>query len=276
MPFKSILVHADNRPTMQGRLAVATALARRHDAHLVGIAVKPRLQVPAGTPVLLPQDVIDAYDARADEAAENARKSFDTALAAAGLSERSEWHQVTGDTADTLALHGRSTDLIVIGQPDPAKTASEEMLDLPDNVLIAAGRPVLVVPYVKADGATGGRIVVAWNASREATRAVHDALPLLQAAEQVIVLSADPEHLGDLPGADIAQHLARHGVTVEASHTVSDKLDIGDVLLNQVSDLGADMLVMGAYGHSRLRETVLGGATRDVLRHMTVPTLLSH
>lgn len=276
MPVKSILVHVDTRPTMKGRLAVVTALARRHEAHVIGLAVKPPLQIPAGTPTVLPREIIEAYDARADEAMDEARRGFEAALRSAGLDGRSEWRQATGDAADTLALHGRYCDLVVLGQADPDPLAGESVLELPDNVVMAAGRPILVVPYIKADGATGRHVVVAWNASREATRAVHDALPLLQAAEKVTVMAADPKSLGDEPGADIAHQLARHGVKVEASHAVSAGLDVADVLLNRVADLGADMLVMGAYGHSRLRETVLGGATRDVLRHMTVPTLMSH
>jgi nucleotide-binding universal stress UspA family protein len=121
---------------------------------------------------------------------------------------------------------------------------------------------------------------VAWDASREATRAVNDAIPLLASATTVTVLSVDPaigrtEH-GDVPGADIALHLARHGVNVRVEQTVSGGIGIGDLLLSRASDLGADLLVMGAYGHSRLRELVLGGATRTMLKSMTLPVFMSH
>ena len=123
-------------------------------------------------------------------------------------------------------------------------------------------------------------MIVAWNGSREATRAVHDALPLLRMAKSVSVFSiaATPADLPESrwPGADIAAHLARHGVKVATGHTVADPISIGDALLNRASDDGADLIVMGAYGRSQLREFVLGGATRDVLRTMTVPVLLSH
>jgi nucleotide-binding universal stress UspA family protein len=137
-----------------------------------------------------------------------------------------------------------------------------------------------VVPYAGTFKTIGQRVLVAWNAGREATRAVNDALPLLEGAAKVTVLAINPHgglrgH-GEVPGADIALHLARHGVRAEASAIKSDDVEIGALLLSQAADLNADLIVMGAYGHSRLREVVLGGATREILRSMTVPVLLSH
>ena len=117
---------------------------------------------------------------------------------------------------------------------------------------------------------------MAWNANREAARAVHDAMPLLTHAESVVVLSVDPQDERHFAGADIATHLARHGVNVEARRSVAPNIPIGDELLNMASDLGSDLMVMGAYGHSRLREAVFGGVTRHLLRHMTIPVLMSH
>jgi nucleotide-binding universal stress UspA family protein len=120
-------------------------------------------------------------------------------------------------------------------------------------------------------------VLVAWNGSREAARAAHDALPLLQQADQVHVLAINPgADAGDIPTAEISQHLARHNVRVEASQLVAKDLDVGDVLLSRAADLGSDLIVMGAYGHTRLRETILGGATKHLLAHMTVPVLMSH
>jgi nucleotide-binding universal stress UspA family protein len=123
-------------------------------------------------------------------------------------------------------------------------------------------------------------VVIAWNSAREAARAVHDAMPLLIAAEAVTVLTIDPREgpqgHGELPGADISLHLARHGVKAQVERTVSADLPVGEVLLSRLADLGADLLVMGAYGHSRMRELLLGGATRSLLQSMTVPVLMSH
>jgi len=143
---------------------------------------------------------------------------------------------------------------------------------------LGVGRPVLIVPRYGTFETVGERVLVAWNGSREATRAVHDALPLLKLASSVTVLSIDPEHdTGDrIPGADIALHLARHGVAAEGMSTVGLDISVGDLLLSRAADLGADLIVMGAYGHSRVRELVLGGATRHILQHMTVPVLMSH
>jgi nucleotide-binding universal stress UspA family protein len=122
--------------------------------------------------------------------------------------------------------------------------------------------------------------LVGWNASREASRAVHDALPLLAKAESTCVFLANPKRglaaHGEEPGADIARHLARHGLKVEVAKTIADDVADSALLLNHASDMGADLLVMGAYGHSRLREFILGGVTRSLLREMTVPVLLSH
>ena len=149
-------------------------------------------------------------------------------------------------------------------------------------MVLASGRPVLVVPYVGTYPRVGDRVMIAWDASREAARAVADALPLLQAAQQVITLSANPDsggrsdRHGDLPGADIARHLARHGVRVEAQRLSAKEISIADMLLNRIADEGIDLLVMGAYGHARVREIWLGGVTRRLMQHMTVPVFISH
>jgi nucleotide-binding universal stress UspA family protein len=148
------------------------------------------------------------------------------------------------------------------------------------NVLLASGRPLLAVPYAGQFERVGDRVLVAWNASREATRAVNDALPLLRGATIVTVLAVNPKHgiegHGDVPAADIVLHLARHGVKAEAAHTIANDISEGDALLSYAADLGADLIVAGGYGHSRARETVFGGVTRTLLEEMTVPMLLSH
>jgi nucleotide-binding universal stress UspA family protein len=149
-----------------------------------------------------------------------------------------------------------------------------------EAALIDSGRPVLAIPYAGNFESIGQRVLVGWNASREASRAVHDALPLLAKAESTCVFLANPKRglaaHGEEPGADIARHLARHGLKVEVAKTVADDVADSALLLNHASDMGADLLVMGAYGHSRLREFILGGVTRSLLREMTVPVLLSH
>src|SRR5262249_16615355 len=152
--------------------------------------------------------------------------------------------------------------------------------DLPERLILGAGRPVLVVPYAGRFERIGERVLLAWNASREATRAANDALALLERATKVTVLSVNPRRgptgHRDIPGADIALHLARHGVRCEASSITTDEVGLDDMLLSQAADSDADLIVMGGYGHSRLGELVLGGATRHILRQITVPVLMSH
>jgi nucleotide-binding universal stress UspA family protein len=142
------------------------------------------------------------------------------------------------------------------------------------------GRPVLVVPYVGELKDVAQNVMVCWSATREAARAVTDALPLLQRAQKVTVLSANPrgsaQGHGESPGSDIALYLARHGVRAEASRTAAQDVDVGNLILSCAFDAGAGLIVMGAYGHSRVREIVLGGTTRTVLSSMTGPVLLSH
>lgn len=173
----------------------------------------------------------------------------------------------------------RYTDLAVLGQHNP-DDGSDTNRGLIDRLVLSAGRPCLVIPYIGAHETIGQRVLVAWNARREAVRAVNDALPILQQAASVVVLAANPPAgdagEGDIPSADICHHLARHGVQAEARSAISTDIDVGNLLLSSASDLGADLIVMGAYGHSRLRETVLGGVTRHLLHHMTVPVFISH
>jgi nucleotide-binding universal stress UspA family protein len=151
---------------------------------------------------------------------------------------------------------------------------------LPEEVTLNSGRPTLVVPYIGAAATIGERVMVAWNASREAARAIGDAMPLLERAKVVTVVSvnARPDALGhgEDPGADIGAHLARHGLKVEVERLEARDIDVPNAILSRLADAGSDLLVMGCYGHSRLREMVLGGVTRTILGEMTVPVLMAH
>ena len=173
--------------------------------------------------------------------------------------------------------------MVIVGQTnEDTLGAYGTAVALPEQVALSSGRPTLVVPYAGCFETTGQRVIVAWDARREAARAISDALPLLQQADHVFAVSINPrvgeeegEH-GDLAGADLALLLTRHGVSVQARPVINKAIGTADILLNQVADEAADLLVMGAYGHSRLRETILGGVTKYVLGHMTVPVLMAH
>ena len=177
-----------------------------------------------------------------------------------------------------IAEHARYADLVIMAQPnDEAGSRFREIADL---VTLRAGAPVMLVPEKSPMDKIGARILVAWDGSAPAARAVRDAMPFLEKASFVKVFAVDPKPgisgLGDLPGADLAHHLASHGVNAEAEHSSSGGVRIGDILLNKATDMGADMIVTGAYGRSRIGELILGGVTDTMMSSMTVPVLMSH
>jgi len=281
MSYKDLLVVLDSEATARERLDLAAALAERFAAHLVGLYPLPTPQVPRHLgyydPALLDPFLAELRQ-RASSAAVKMRETFEHVTGLRRLS--AEWREITeGPDADPV-LHARYADLAILGQLDPDRVETESIQPRPEQVALASGRPVLIVPYAGRFDNVGRRIVIAWNSTREAARAVSDAMPFLESADLVNVLTIDPREgpdgHGELPGADIAVHLARHGVKAQIERTVSAGLPVGEVLLSRIADLGADLLVMGAYGHSRVRELLLGGATRSVLRSMTLPVLMSH
>jgi nucleotide-binding universal stress UspA family protein len=170
----------------------------------------------------------------------------------------------------------RRFDIAVVGQAEPNTVAPEELIA--EGALFGSGRPVLVVPYIQKGGLVLDRVMIAWDGSRNAARAVADAMPLLGKAKQIdVVIVANDKGKGDeIPGADIAQHLARHDLKVDLKRVVATETDVASTLLSHAADTSVDFIVMGGYGHSRLREFILGGATNGMLSSMTVPTLMSH
>lgn len=275
MSLKDLLVIADNDPTHAARLDIALALAAEHHAHLTGLHVMPPL-TPIYGDMPVPETVEKMQRLELEDAARRAAAVFAERAGRATVS--TEWRVAEGDIVRVASEHARYADLTVLPQGMDLGFASADLARLPQELALGVGRPVLVIPRYGSFPKVGGRVLVAWNGSREATRAVHDALPLLRRAEQVTVLSIDPDADAErrLPGADVSLHLTRHGVTVQAATIAGADVAVGDLLLSYVADHDIDLIVMGAYGHTRLREMVLGGATRTLLRHMTVPVLMSH
>jgi nucleotide-binding universal stress UspA family protein len=275
MSLKDLLVVVDESSSAEARVDLAVNLASAFDARLVGLHVTP--DVAATTPVYarLPFEIRQLLTDRQRETADHARAIF---TRRAG--HDAEWREARGSASDVAALHGRYCDLVVAGQVSPDAEGNADALVFPDRIALAVGRPVLVVPYIGTFTSIGARVLVAWNATREATRAVADAMPFLQKAAAVTVIAVNPRSgpagHGDIPGADIALHLARHGVKARAESIAADDIAIADILLSRASDIGADLLVMGCYGHSRIRELVIGGVTRQILQEMTLPVLMSH
>jgi nucleotide-binding universal stress UspA family protein len=276
MTYKTILVHVDNGKNCPARLDTAIGLTRRFEAHLVGLHALTALRLPAYAVAEAGATLLEAQREVALEQAIRAEELFRKAIAGAGLAS-TEWRVSADDAIDATILHARYADLVVLGQPN-ARDGSGVESDFPERVALAAGRPVLMVPYTGKFETLGKRVLLAWNTSREATRAVTDAIPLLRLAQQVNVVVFNPEGTahGAVPGADIGLYLARHGVRVEVSYHRAKEIDVGNQLLSRAADLGIDLIVMGAYGHSRMRELIMGGATRTVLASMTAPVLLSH
>ena len=279
MSYRDLLVVLDTDASARVRIEIAAALAERFAAHLVGLYPLPTPEAPRHfgyyDPALL-NPFFEELRARARDAADKTRQAFEHIANRRGVS--AEWREIPEVADADPALHARYADLTILGQFDPDKP--DMIRPRPEQVTLVSGRPILVVPNVGNFADLGRRVVIGWNASREAARAVNDAMPLLTAAETVTVLTIEPREEprahDELSGADISLHLARHGVKVEIERTVSADLPVGEVLLSRVADLGADLLVMGAYGHSRVRELLLGGATRSLLRSMTLPVLMSH
>jgi nucleotide-binding universal stress UspA family protein len=278
MTYKTILVHCDASRTVDGRLAAAADVAQRFEARLVGLHAREPFEVVSfvdgGMPI---GALMDAYQAGCDAAEKTAQSAYDKATK--GRNFTSEWRVTEAFSDDALAVNARYADLLVVGQADPDDPAGGRN-DLPEAIAFATGRPVLVVPYAGTLSSVGKTVMLCWNASRESARAAADALPFLQAAEKVIVLVVDPDVSADghgqEPGADVALWLARHGVKVTVQRDVAADAAVGDVILSRAADCGADLIVMGIYGHSRLREMVLGGVSRTLLSSMTVPVLMSH
>ncbi|HXZ00427.1 MAG TPA: universal stress protein [Stellaceae bacterium] len=285
MAIKDILVHLDASARSEVRLAVAADLARRHGAHLTALFVIEQLSAAlfygdAGgfVDVQLVEEMMDKIRERAMVEARRVEQGFHDRVRRDGI--EGEWRLVEGAAADTVALHARYADLAVVGQHDPDDTTLSSAAQVAASTLLASGRPVLIVPYIGAIATLGQTVLVGWKSSREAARAINDALPLLRQARSVTVLAINPEQGiggdGDVPAADIALHLARHGVKAAAAHTVAAEISAGDALLNHADEIGADLIVAGGYGHARLREFVFGGVTRTLLTTMTVPVFLSH
>ena len=281
MSYKDLLVVLDSDASARERIEIAAALAERFSAHLVGLYPLPMPEAPRHfgyyDPALL-NPFFEELRARARDAADKTREVFEHIASLHGVS--AEWREIPEGADADPAVHARYADLAILGQLDPDSGEPDMIRPRPEQVTLASGRPILVVPYAGNFPSLGRRVVIGWNASREAARAVNDAMPLLTAAEIVSILTIDPREgpraHGELPGADISLHLARHGVKAEIERTVSPDLPVGEALLSRAADLGADLLVMGAYGHSRARELLLGGATRSLLRSMTLPVLMSH
>jgi nucleotide-binding universal stress UspA family protein len=276
--IKDILLHLEHDPAQDAGRDYAISVAETFAAHLAGVAFGSYASLPSVTLPGFPPDVLADILAREEEAARDAIRRFEEAARRSSLSASSRLILQNETSPPTVfASMGRRFDLSIIMQTDPDKGASNELLI--EGALFESGRPVIIVPYIQRAGLTLDHVTCCWDGSRTAARAINDALPLLKKARKVelfIVANEKTQYEQEIRGADIAKHLARHDVNVEVETLPAADIDVGNAILSHVSDRSASLLVMGGYGHSRFREFVLGGATREILTSMTVPVLMSH
>jgi nucleotide-binding universal stress UspA family protein len=262
------------RPTV-----IAADLARRLDAHLTGVALAFEPVVPVYTMTTpLPTDLIVAAHEQAVNDAKTAAAAFEQIAAGAGLRYASRTTESVGsDGLEGVTRSLAMSDMLVVGQQNP--DAPEPMREaLIEAMLFQSGAPILIVPYAGVQAFTPGRAIVAWDGGSAAAHAVRAALPLLHLATEVVVVivKENIKRSTELAGADIATHLARHNLHVEVREITNATGDIGQTILSFAADEAADWMVMGGYGHSRMREFFLGGATRGILESMTLPVLMAH
>jgi len=276
--LKDILVHVDGGKAAERRVEAAAMLAEASEGHLVGLHVASAVGDLPWIEGYATEMVLRYATERAGADRTRARESFERQIAGRAITH--EWREAGGLADRTVALHGRTADLIVLGQSDPTIATFGAAPGIAEHVPLSAGRPCLILPYAGHWPTLGRRALIAWDGGREAARAVNDALPLLRRAQQVTIVTIGDRLQGDGTAAQgaaaLGAHLARHGLTVEVRHDAGGAIGVPDLLLSLASDLSANLMVMGAYGHSRLRELIMGGVTRAILDHMTLPILMSH
>ena len=267
MALRDILVMLDSSVQSATRLQIAVSLAQRDAAYLIGFCALNMMQ-PGGHP---------GVEISIAEETERIKTEFRNRLRFAGL--QGEWRETTDNVSEALAHRMRHVDLTILGQVDQnhPPPAGRHLIE---DVLLTGGRPILVIPHVGRFETLGTNVLVGWNNSREATRALNDAIPLIANNASVLVLEAytigSKSASDDTTSGEAASHLTRHGFNAKTALTALTGVSASDVLLSYAADVSADLLVVGGYGHSRLRELVLGGVTRELLQHMTLPVLMSH
>jgi nucleotide-binding universal stress UspA family protein len=276
--IKDILVNLPVEGSRDVVTCFAVSGAARFGAHLTGIAFLYEPLMPIMVDMYgVPPGIIESQRIESEKAAKAAVARFEEAARLAGISgEARALDAPVGAAPSTLARIARRFDLSVIAQPEPNQPALSRVFV--EAALFETGRPLLIVPYIQAAPLKLDRIMLCWDGSRSTARAVGDALPfLLQSkATEIVMVSGEPAKSDELPGADIGHHLARHGIKAEVKVIASPEIDIVDTILSYAVDQSVDLLVMGGYGHSRMREFMLGGVTRGILASMTFPTLMSH
>jgi nucleotide-binding universal stress UspA family protein len=277
--IKDIVFHLSPRAPDEASIDYTVSVASAFEAHLTGVAfaLDPFVPPTLGIGDVVPADWIDEERAQAQAAATAAIARFEDVARRNGVAFQSRL--IDSSLAGAGEIFGELAarfDLSIVRQSEPGKTPLEELVI--EAALFGSGRPLLVVPYIQKGALTLNRVLVCWNGSSNAARAIGDAMPFLKRAKEieVTIVLGEPGRRDEIAGADIGEHLARHRLKVEVERLSAIKGDVTDTILSHAADCAADLLVMGGYGHSRLREFILGGVTRGILRTMTLPVLMSH
>ena len=269
----NLSVNADGGPVGDYAVSVASAF----EAHLTGVAFVYDPIVPVSGTGYIPAEVIESQQADNETAAKAAIDRFAAATARAGLS--AEPLSLTASLAgagDQFGRIARRFDLAIVGQAAPETSTIDEIIA--EATLFESGRPMIVVPYIQKAPLKLDNVMVCWDGGRQSARAIADAMPLLVKAGsvEIVIITNERGKQDEIEGADMGQHLARHGLKIDVHRIAGGNIDVADALLSHAADSGADFMVMGGYGHSRLREFVLGGVTHSIFRSMTIPVLMSH
>jgi nucleotide-binding universal stress UspA family protein len=266
MPLKNILVHLDVSDHSAARLSLAVGLAQKHQARLTALYI-------------IAHKYYEPLHIDAEVRTRQVQDQFNEITAATGVQAELltvDWKVTGTSVAEIINLHAHYADMVIIGQADHDSDDKDTPSDLPERVLLGAGRPVLITPYAASYKECGTRVLVSWKPGREAARTVNDAMPLMTLADVVIVLAMNPTEAELSEGEKLSAYLACHGITARAEQKISIDISIGDVLLNRASDEGIDLIVMGAFAQTRLGTPTLGDVARHILKYMTVPVLMSH
>lgn len=275
--IKDIVVNLTPGPGDDPACRYAISLAETFNAHLTGVAFAYDPPWPPAITDLGGAQILRSLLEKSRADAKSTAAQFEAAAKRSQLSVQALTPEATSSgAAEAIANLARTYDLAVLKQSSSRDDVTAQ--EIIEAVLFNSGRPVLIVPYIQKAGFSVKRVLICWDGSRASARAVADSLPLIARADNVQVLTVVTGKFdeNDVAGADIAEHLARYKLRVELARLPAPDIDVPSAILSHAADVDADLIVMGAYGHSRLRDFVLGGATRGMLRSMTVPTLMSH
>ena len=281
MALRDLMVHLDDSAACASRVQAALALARRQGASVTGVALALESTISNYVGIGFPASLTDAQQDIVKKAADSAIATFEAAAGAAGVTCATRLIRCGATKAPAqLSFHARHADMTFMGQPNSHEPGSAFQESLLDGVMFASGRPVYIVPYIGRFEMPVRKAVIAWDGGKKAVRAVNDAISILEGRGGevvVLVINADERRgaHGDSPGADIAAHLERHGIKATIERQVITGISIDTAILNYLADASADLLIMGAYSHSRLRERAFGGVTHTILQQMTTPVLMS-